>query len=58
MGGASLEQEYPAKALKIIVFFYTNYGKTNDWMVLDRSNINTKMTILRVCNKNVIECIS
>ena len=48
MGGASLEQEYPVKALKIIVFTLTMAKRMAG---LDRSIINRKMTILRVYNK-------
>ena len=60
MGRALCEQEYPAKALEIIVFGI-NYVKMKGLMVfyiLDRSIINHKMTVLRVYKKKVIECIS
>ena len=60
MGGASLKQEYPAKAQENDCFDI-NYGKINGRMVLniiDRGIINCKMTSLRVYNPKVIECIS
>ena len=61
VGGDLLEQEYPAKALKIIILTLTmaKLLAGMDLDILDRSIINRKMTILRVytCNKKVIECI-
>ena len=35
MGGASHEQDYPAKALEILNCFDINYGKLKDRMAMD-----------------------